>query len=110
MKDPTMIGINTSSGALQAIRMQVAARSDPSDKDWDDINARDAYSDYGQMALELNLMLPGNLPDKLPKLYHIDFLSQMEANLTAKSAQKATSDLSTDAAGLQALQIGQQLE
>lgn len=62
------------------------------------------------MAIELNLMIPRNLPDKLPKAHHIDFHSQMEAILTAKSAQEASSDLSTDAARFQALQIRQQLE
>jgi hypothetical protein len=110
MKDHTMISINSSLGALQALQLQVAARSDPSLKSSDDMRARDALSDYGQTAIELDLTIPRNLPDKQPKAHHMDFLSQMEAILTAKSAQEATSDLSTDAARLQALQIRQQLE
>jgi hypothetical protein len=110
MKDHTMIGINTSLGALQALQLQVAARNDPSDKDWDEIRARDTSSDKGQRGIELDLTIPRNLPDKLPKPHHLDFLSQMEAILTAKSAQETTSDLSADAARLQALQIRQQLE
>ena len=104
-----MIGINTSLGALQALQLQVAARSDPSDNDWEELRARDTSSDRGQLAVELDLTIPRNLPDKLPKPHHIDFLSQMEAILTAKSEQETTSDLSTDAARLQALQIRQQL-
>jgi flagellin-like hook-associated protein FlgL len=40
----------------------------------------------------------------------MDFLSQMEAILAATSEQETTSDLSTDSARLQALQIRQQLE
>lgn len=105
-----MIGINSSLGTLLALQLQVAARSDPDQKNLDDIRAHDASSDRGQLAVELDLTIPRNLPDKLPKPHHIDFLSQMEAILTAKSEQETTSDLSTDAARLQALQIRQQLE
>jgi hypothetical protein len=110
MKDHTMIGINSSLGTLLALQLQVAARSDPDQKNLDDIRAHDASSDRGQLAVELDLTIPRNLPDKLPKPHHIDFLSQMEAILSAKSEQETTSDLSTDAARLQALQIRQQLE
>jgi hypothetical protein len=110
MKDHTMIGINTSLGTLLALQLQVAARSDPDQKNLDDIRAHDASSDKGQLAVELDLTIPRSLPDKLPKAHHMDFLSQMEAILTAKSAQETTSDLSADAARLQALQIRQQLE
>lgn len=105
-----MIGINSSLGTLLALQLQVAARSDPDQKNLDDIRAHDASSDRGQLAVELDLTIPRNLPDKLPKPHHIDFLSQMEAILSAKSEQETTSDLSTDAARLQALQIRQQLE
>ncbi len=105
-----MIGINSSLGALQALQLKVAARSDPDQKNLDDNRSSDALSDYGQMATELDLTLPRNLPDKLPKPHHLDFLSQMEAILAAKSEPETTSDLSTDAARLQALQIRQQLE
>ena len=105
-----MIGINTSLGTLLALQLQVAARSDPDQKNLDDIRAHDASSDKGQLAVELDLTIPRSLPDKLPKAHHMDFLSQMEAILTAKSAQETTSDLSADAARLQALQIRQQLE
>jgi len=110
MKDHTMIGINSSLGPVQALQLQVAARSDPSQKSSDDTRARDASSDNGQTAIELDLTMPKSLPDKLPKAYHVDFLSQMEAIMMANSAQEAKSDLSTDAARLQALQIRQQLE
>ena len=105
-----MIGINSSLGTLLALQLQVAARSDPDQKNLDDIRAHNASSDRGQLAVELDLTIPRNLPDKLPKPHHIDFLSQMEAILSAKSEQETTSDLSTDAARLQALQIRQQLE
>ncbi|MCE2892107.1 MAG: hypothetical protein ACK5XZ_08625 [Hyphomonadaceae bacterium] len=110
MKDHTMIGINSSLGPVQALQLQVAARSDPSQKSSDDTRARDTASDKGQTAFELDLTMPRNLPDKLPKAHHMDFLTQMEAIVAANSTQETTSDLSTDAARLQALQIRQQLE
>jgi hypothetical protein len=110
MKDHTMIGINSSSGPIPALQLQVAARSDPSNKDWDGMRARDASSDNGHVAIELDLTVPRSLPDKPPKAHHMDFLSQMEAILEATSEQETTSDLSTDSARLQALQIRQQLE
>jgi len=105
-----MIGINSSFGPVQALQLQVAARSDPSQKSSDDTRARDNASDKGQMAFEIDLTMPRTLPDKLPKAHHLDFLSQMEAIVSANSTQGVTSDLSTDAARLQALQIRQQLE
>ena len=105
-----MIGINSSLGPIPALQLQVAARSDPSNQDWDGMRARDASSDNGHVAIELDLTVPRSLPDIPPKAHHMDFLSQMEAILSAKSEQETTSDLSTDAARLQALQIRQQLE
>lgn len=105
-----MIGINSSLGPIPALQLQVAARSDPSNKDWDGMRARDASSDNGHVAIELDLTVPRGLPDKPPKAHHMDFLSQMEAILEATSEQETTSDLSTDSARLQALQIRQQLE
>jgi len=110
MKDHTMIGINSSSGPIPALQLQVAARSDPSNKDWDGMRARDASSDNGHVAIELDLTVSSSLPDKPAKAHHMDFLSQMEAILEATSEQETTSDLSTDSARLQALQIRQQLE
>jgi hypothetical protein len=110
MKDHTMISINTSLGTLLALQLQVAARSDPDQKNLDEIRAHDDLSDRGQLAVDLDLTIPRNLADKLPKAHHMDFLSQLDAILTANSAQETTSDLSTDAARLQALQIRQQLE
>jgi hypothetical protein len=110
MKDHTMISINSSLGTLLALQLQVAARSDPDQKNLDEIRAHDALSDRGQLAVDLDLTIPRNLPDKLPKPHHMDFLSQLEAILTANSAQETASDLSADAARLQALQIRQQLE
>ncbi len=105
-----MISINSSLGTLLALQLQVAARSDPDQKNLDEIRAHDALSDRGQLAVDLDLTIPRNLPDKLPKPHHMDFLSQLEAILTANSAQETASDLSADAARLQALQIRQQLE
>jgi hypothetical protein len=110
MKDHTMIGINSSLGPIQALQLQVAARSDSSQKNLDDTRARDTASDTGQSAFDLDLTMPRNLPDKLPKAHHMDFLTQMEAIVSANSTQATTHDLSTDAARLQALQIRQQLE
>ncbi|CAN1545383.1 hypothetical protein MCERH10_01932 [Caulobacteraceae bacterium] len=105
-----MIGINSSLGPIPALQLQVAARSDPSNQDWDGMRARDASSDNGHVAIELDLTVPRSLPDIPPKAHHMDFLSQMEAILEATSEQETTSDLSTDSARLQALQIRQQLE
>jgi len=105
-----MISINTSLGTLLALQLQVAARSDPDQKNLDEIRAHDDLSDRGQLAVDLDLTIRRNLADKLPKAHHMDFLSQLDAILTANSAQETTSDLSTDAARLQALQIRQQLE
>jgi len=105
-----MIGINSSLGPIPALQLQVAARSDPSNQDWDGMRARDASSDNGHVAIELDLTVPSSLPDKPAKAHHMDFLSQMEAILAATSGPETTSDLSTDSARLQALQIRQQLE
>jgi hypothetical protein len=110
MKDQLMIGINPGLGPVQALQLQVAARSDPSQKNLDDTRARDIASDKGQAGNELDLTMPKDLPDKLPKPYHLDFLAHMEAIVTANATQELTNDLSTDAARLKALQIRQQLE
>lgn len=105
-----MIGINSGFGPFQALQLQVAARSDPSQKTSDDMRARDTGSDHAEKALEIDLTIHRTPSDHLPKAHHMDFLSQMEAIVSANSTQVTANDLTTDAARLQALQIRQQLE
>lgn len=105
-----MISIKPSLGPFQAFQLQVAARGDPSAKNLDDTQARDALTDNGQTAIDLDLSSLRTLPDTLPKAHHVDFLTQMDAIMTANSAPDARNNLSTDAARLQALQVRQQLE
>ena len=105
-----MIGINSGVGPLQALQLQVAARSDPSQRNLDDTRARDIASDMSQKGDERDLTMRNDLLDKLPKPYHLDFLAQMEAIATANTTQEFNNDLSTDAARLKALQVRQQLE
>ena len=105
-----MISINTSLGTLLALQLQVAARSDPSQKTSDDMRARDTESDHAEKAPEIDLTIPRTPSDHLPKAHHMDFLSQMEAIVSANSTQVTANDLTTDAGRLQALRIRQQLE
>lgn len=105
-----MIGINVNLGPLQALQLQVAARTDPPDRKNGDMRARDAQSAKDQIQNDGRLAFPPALNAKEAKPDHATFMAKVEAIFQANQALAPGADLTTDAARLQALQVRQQLE
>lgn len=103
-----MISINANLGPLQALELQVAARSDPTAKTPDGLRARDTGSP--EPAKPRDDQTPTTLANLVPQPHHEDFMSRIEAIMRAHENGPSSQTLSTEAARLQALQIRQQLE
>ena len=105
-----MIAINADVGPVQALQLQVAARSDPTAKVPEGLRARDT----GSTGPAKQSADQATLPDVRSQLtlhpHHLEFLGRVEAIMKAHEADIAGLDLSTEAARLHALQVRQQLE